>query len=216
MKDFTKKVFCRSWGQFLVLCSMIPLILFSGCSMKPAPASGFLGDYSQFKTLKEGEPLSVDKHAGRGLQDYSKIMIDPLEVNFHAKAKGKNIPLKTLDNLLDYFHGALLKEVKDSHWILVEQPGEDVVRLRVALTDVAPSMQILNLAVTSTASGLGTGWAAMEAEFVDSVTGERVLALADQRKGNRAVYFRGWSRWGHTRNVFNQWARLLIKDSPQL
>jgi len=184
--------------------------------MKPAPTSGFLGDYSNFKPVEQGKPLSLEKNPNKTLKSYSKIMIDPLQVNFHAEAKGKNIPLKTLDNLLDYFHGALLKEVKDSPWILAEQPGDDVVTLRIAVTDIAPNMQILNLAVTSTASGLGTGWAAMEAEFVDSSTGERVLALTDRRKGNRAVYFRGWSRWGHTKNVFNQWAALLIKEAPDL
>ena len=200
----------------LLLCSFASLFLFSSCSMKPAVPSGFLGDYSHFKTVEEGKALSIEKNESKKLTDYTKMTIKPIVINFHPEAVGKKLPQEALDHLVEYFYNSLLDELKGSDWILVEGPGEGVVELRIAITDAAPNFQLLNLNAGSTLSGMGTGWAAMEAEFVDSVTQERILAMTDRRKGNRVVYFRGWSRWGHTRNVLDQWARLLISDSPYL
>ena len=66
-----KLIFSKNF--LLILCSFIPLIFLTSCTMKPAPQSGFLGDYSQMKTLKDGKTLCIDKNPQKDLKNYPKI-----------------------------------------------------------------------------------------------------------------------------------------------
>ena len=60
------------------------------------------------------------------------------------------------------------------------------------------------------------GTATMEAELVDSVTGERMLAFIDARKGKKLNYTKGLTKWGHTKEVLGMWADLMVQNLDQL
>jgi hypothetical protein len=81
---------------------------------------------------------------------------------------------------------------------VVDEPGPDVLRLRIAITDLVPTKPVLNTAETVlggrlassasraiTGTDLFVGEVAIEAEALDSITGEREIALVERKFGKR-------------------------------
>ena len=66
---------------------------------------------------------------------------------------------------------------------MVEEPGPDVMRLRVAITNLELPKRSLKSIMTGKGPGLGE--ISMEFESLDSVTGQRIAAGVDQRTGTR-------------------------------
>ena len=52
----------------------------------------------------------------------------------------------------------------------------------------------------------------MEAEMVDSITGERMMSFVDARKGKRLNYTKGLTKWGHTKEVLGIWANIIVEN----
>ena len=63
------------------------------------------------------------------------------------------------------------------------------------------------------ATGTGVGGASMEAEIVDSMTGEQIGAVVQGQSGSR-VPLSGLSDWGGAEHAMNEWAKQL-KDRLQ-
>lgn len=191
--------------------SFLLLILFflTGCASKPTP-SGFLDDYSNIEEVDFFKGIYVSKNSEKKLADYSKFKIDPVEIHFHVDAHGDDIKEEELRLLVEYYE-AHLKEIFSEKYQVVDEAGEDTVILRTAITDVKPNKIYLNLHWSTTLLGPGLGGADFEADFVDGVTGESILSVLDAKKGNRAKYIKGLSKWGHTRSVIKAWARTLVK-----
>src|SRR3989338_3164057 len=151
---------------------MISFICVS-CStvMEPVP-SGFLGDYSTMRPSKIIKGMYVDRASSERLGDYSKFMIDPVEIYLHKDAKAEHVDPKFLQLLADYFRDAVIQNLEKNYEV-VSEPGEGVLRIRSAITDVLPNKVVFNIQVSTTVSGIGLGGASMEAEFIDAQTGER-------------------------------------------
>ncbi|MGE0268178.1 MAG: DUF3313 domain-containing protein [Candidatus Omnitrophota bacterium] len=185
------------------------LVLLAGCASKPTP-SGFLDDYSNIEEVDFFKGIYVSKNPDKKITDYSKFKIDPVEIHFHVDAHGDDIKEEELRQLVEYYESHL-KEIFSEKYQVVDQAGKDTLVLRTAITDVKPNKIYLNLHWSTTLLGPGLGGADFEAEFVDSVTGESILSVLDAKKGNRAKYIKGLSKWGHTRSVIKAWARTLVK-----
>ena len=87
---------------------------------------------------------------------------------------------------------------------------------RTAITDILPNKVYLNLHWSTTLIGGGIGGASLEAELVDSLTGERMLAFVDARKGKKLNYTKGLTKWGHTKEVLGMWAKHMVKNLDEL
>lgn len=194
---------------------LIGLICIGCAKHQDVVYTGFLGDYSQFKNSKVVKDLFVAKHPTKTLRDYDKFMIAPITVYFHHDAKGIKIEPDKLKELTDEFY-AMAKEELSEHYEVVTEPGDGVLLCRIALTDIVANKIMLNLHWTTTASGAGVGGAAIEADFVDSLTNERILAVVDSRKGSRIKYTHGLTKWGHTKGVFKEWIELFVGRLDQL
>ena len=188
-----------------------------GCGAKNQGLSysGFLGDYSNFRMSNVVEDLHVDKHPTKTLADYDKFLIAPIQVYFHSDAKGVGVDPTKLKELTDAFYEKAV-EVLSDHYEVVEEPGEGVLLCRIAVTDVVSNKVALNLHWSTTATGVGIGGAALEADFVDSVTNERILAVIDSRKGKRYKDKKGLTKWGHTKGVFKEWAEMFVERLDEL
>jgi hypothetical protein len=55
------------------------------------------------------------------------------------------------------------------------------------------------------------GEAGIEARFSDSQTGRLLSEMTDFKQGDTFSLGMGWSRWGHVRDAFKQWAVELKK-----
>jgi len=139
------------------------------------------------------------------LRDYSKFIIDPVAVHLHRRsAAKKKISEEDLTDLKNYMHTALVKAIEDRYEV-VYRPGPGVARVRVALTDIKKAEILLNIHPASKLMGAGLGGASLEAELVDSQTGEQIGALVESQLGDR-LSLDGLSTWGDAKAIMDDWA----------
>lgn len=201
-----------------IILSALCIFILSGCAAKRVPPSGFLNDYSRFKESGIIKGLMVDKSSDRGLGAYSKFIIAPVMMVFAENTHGNKVDPAELNELANYIKNGLTKALSEQYEI-VEEPSAETAIIRIALTDVVPNIAALNLHWSTKAAGMGIGGASLEAEFVDSVSGERILAVIDTRKGPRfdlKRYHKGLTKWGSTKIVFDEWIEMLTSRLDEL
>lgn len=102
---------------------------------------------------------------------------------------------------------------KPTAYPVVYQPGVGVLRIRAAITDIIPANPLLNIVTTAAVFiPLDMGGAAMEAEFLDSVSNERLAAIVDRKQGSPLSpldIIGGFTKWGHAKGAFDKWAKEL-------
>lgn len=147
--------------------------------------------------------------ATKRLKDYDKFMIDPVIVHFAPNAKGTAIDPAKVKKLADYMTERL-RELLSKRYQVVSAPGPGVLRLRIALTDIKKTIPALNIHPGMKLSGVGVGGASMEAEAVDSQSGERVLAVVDSGEGSFMAIKAGLESLGHAEEVIGAWAERLV------
>lgn len=194
----------------LMVVSLCCLAFVCGCgSSDRLVKTGFLSDYSNLQEHSSSSLRYVNKPALAG--KYRSIIVDRVEVHFQAGAKaikpkseGK-LTEKDMADLTNYFHSALVKAVSDAGWKVVHQPGPNVCRLRVAITDLEET-NVLLAAVPQArlVAKAGTGGAGVEAELIDSHTGVQLGAAVEMRGGSR-VPFTGLSEWGGAKAAMDVW-----------
>ena len=126
------------------------------------------------------------------------------------------------DKLADHFIEKL-EEGLAKNYLIVDAPGEDVLLLRAAVTDILPNNVWLNIHWTTTMMGGGIGGASLEAEVVDSLTGKRIMSFVDAKKGKKLTqkltipnYAKGLTKWGHTKEVLKVWADIMVENLDRL
>jgi hypothetical protein len=204
------------------------LTIASGCAEKIS-RSGFLTRYPKFiRPGPEGRVDIVYIKEGVDFSSYNKLIIEHVEFYFREDAQYKGIQSYDLKELSDAFHKAAVEELADAY-PLVDKPGSDVLRLRLALTDVfpkkpvlkkIPSIPDLEKMITVMSSGMAirmsgdiaTGYTymgkvAMEAELLDSLTNEQ-LAVAIDRKTTETLK-EIVKKWEHVEDAFRFWAKQL-------
>lgn len=210
--------------RFLFVLSVIFIFSFvAGCAKPAVEQSGFLDNYTN---LEQGGEDGVDKvyfKEGVDFKKYNKVMMDHVVFFFSDDAKYKGVHADELKELSDAFHVAFSTAL-EGHYPLVDKPGADVMRIRVAITDVVPNKPSLNYATTILPGGFGVkaitkvttgshaflGNTAIEAEFLDSLTNTQIALAMDSRgKGDKTNVKEGLTKWGDVKNVFNFWGERL-------
>jgi hypothetical protein len=176
-----------------------------GCTAERAERTAFLSDYSKLEAQSDVSARYLAP--GNRLGSYSKFIIDPVEIHWHARAKAATAKLKEEDlrDLKNYMHEALVEAIKDRYEV-VYQPGAGVARLRTALTDLKKSDIVQNVLPIGKAIGGGLGGASLEAELLDSQTGEQIGALVESQLGER-LSLDGYSTWGDAKTIMDRWAK---------
>lgn len=205
----------KAWWSVVVLMTALAI---GGCAAgqaKKAKPSGFLGDYSGLQKGGEGQAQLVYVASQIKFSKYTKIIIDP--VTIWRNADTADIPpgeaLDLIDDLDD-----VLRITLDDHYTIVKEPGPDVLRLRVAITEAEGSWRVFDGSrldddddddedrpppSKSTRSFVGS--AGVEAELLDSVSGTRVAAAIDRRVGARTLKPES-STWDDVEDAFRYWA----------
>lgn len=122
--------------------------------------------------------------------------------------------------MVNYFDMAL-REKLNHNFALVYEPGPDVLRMRVAVTEAKGSAVLLDtlstvvplgLAVSGinamvTGKHLAVGEIGAECEVLDSMTGKRLLAAVDARTGGKLTFqFDKLSKWHTAKDAFDFWS----------
>jgi len=137
-------------NRSLMLMFLMSTILLVGCAAQQLTSyetSGFLGSYANFKPSSEDQPNLVYLNPARDLRQYNKVLIDHVVVYFNPESKNKGVDPVQLNQLTQYFHQAIVDALKDRYPI-VDRPGEGVLRIRTAITDVEPGSPVKGAAAT--------------------------------------------------------------------
>jgi len=203
-----------------------------GCASKMPVTSGFLENYSSFKESEDYKGIWIYKHPTRGFAEFDAFIIDPISVYLRPKSFMDKIDLKEigikadkLQELTEYFQRQIIKQLKNKKFKIVNEPGERVARIKIAITDVDANIPALNVYGYQKYTGIGMGSAAMEAEAIDSMTEERIVAIIDYRKGSKIPKFNrdgksmsekahesydnmkdSWTKWGTVKKIMEKWA----------
>ncbi len=208
-----------------MLCAV--MLLSAACATthqtRSAKKSGFLGDYSSLQKGGSGEAQLIYINPNADFGKYKKVLIEPIAIYTSKKSKLVKIPRKDRQALVDYLSAAVYLELKKDYQI-VGHPGEDVLAVRIALTEAKGSSVVLDTLSSVIPVGIaisalkrvavGThssvGLARVEAEVVDSVTRQRLMAAVDERAGRKYTgRFDKWSKWEDARDAYDYWAEKL-------
>jgi hypothetical protein len=204
---------------------------------------GFLTDYSKLpaKPDEDGAYHYHDPQADFG--KYKKLLVDRIRIWFKDDADYKGIDPEELKTLTDYFYQAIEKAMGDDY-PLVTEPGPDVLRLRIAVTDLVPnkpqasvtSLIVPFLWVGEATAGAATrqvgttpftGEATIEMEALDSVSSNQLGAFIETRLGKKFAWDEGisegvtsyldaYAKWDYTEKAMDQWAQRLRTRLDQL
>ncbi len=202
-------------GALLLVCGTLV-----GCASTPKETpSGFLQNYPQFQPGPSDGVDQLYTKPGMDLSKYRRIMVDEAQFYLKKSAAEQGIQASELKELSDTFHRAIFEALGNAY-PLVTEPGADVLRIRLAVTNIETSNPAMSgittvlpvgLAISvakkaTTGSYTGVGGASMEVEFLDSMTNERLAAAIDTFDGSKMS---GFSKLGATKEAFAFWAKRL-------
>lgn len=175
--------------------------------LDPPPVFNASGKNFDRIYVKEGADFSV----------YDKILLEPVVFFLKDDARYKGIHPEELQKLSEAFNAAV-SEALGSAYPLVDKPGPGVLRVRTAITGLVPNKPEVSVAMAIVPGGSlayavlpekynNIGSASLEAELLDSVSGERLAAAADTRAGKKTELVKGMETWGHAKKAFDVWAK---------
>jgi hypothetical protein len=183
------------------LAILTAALLVAGCSS--SGYSGFLKDYSKLRpSTKRPSAVSWEK-PGVDMAVYKRLIIDPVQVYLHPGSEASDIGARRLTEVARHFT-RILRETIGPHYTVVSKPGPGIMRVRIAITDVAPEAK-----ATADAPLFDVGKASMEGEFLDSESGERLAAVVDHIEGS-AAYRDAPREWRHVEGAFIEWSNLIL------
>jgi hypothetical protein len=180
--------------------------------------SGFLGDNYQLLEPgpKDGLKMRYLK-PGVNFGKYSKLMIDQVTFFFADDSEYKGIDPTEMKQLADEFNQKL-NDVLQPLCPIVLEPGPDVARIKIAITNVKhnkPAYSVVTsiipvgLAISAvkkgtTGSWSGSGSTSSEMMILDSSTDDIIALGVDDRKAGFTDRF---SKWGSASEAFDFWAK---------
>ncbi len=199
---FQEKNMFRERLLHLLLVTALLFVFASGCASTQEASgtkhSGFLSDYSKLESDPDGSGAMRYRNPNVDMGKYNKILLERIMVVLKDDADYKAIDPDAMKAMTDYFHEAIVRELGDAY-PLVDEPGTDVLRVRLAITDLVPTKTAMSVVMLVTpyatiadlASGAATeggagsapylGHTAIEGEGIDSMTLETVFLYVDQR-----------------------------------
>jgi hypothetical protein len=203
----------------LVVCGAF---LISGCATtqqtRGVETSGFIGDYSQLQKGGGERALLYYVNPSVNFSDYNKVMLDPVTIWRVKDSNLEDVPKEELENLAHYLYSAVREQLQVDYSV-IGRPGNDTMRIRLALTEVDGAKVPLDIATTylpparliSEGKRLATGTHAfvgevtVEMEILDSLTNDRLAAAVDKRAGGK--HYKGSTdTWADMKQAADFWA----------
>ena len=203
--------------KMLLITIAVPLFLTGPAMLYAADVdSGFLPDYTRLKDDPD-HPGSKDWiNPDAKLGQYTAIIIDPVTVHLSPGLikDGVRPDAQLLNQVTDYFHGALVSAFKNQKWSVVDKAGDNVTRYRAAITGISaegglgsnPLHYMPAVFLVRAASGKDSKKAHinMESYYSDSVTGQTLgeviqAAMGESVSGDKLTL-------DNTKGVLDKWA----------
>ena len=196
--------------KVLIILAIGLLMVQCGCGGKDLAKTGFLSNYSKLTAESDHIMRYMNETA---LDEYSSFIVDKVSLHMHSESKVRkelkegDVTNQEVKDLTNYMHSAVVKAVQGAGKEVVYKPGPGVARIRAALTDIEKS-SLVSAVPQASLVGAGIGGASMEAEIVDSQTGEQIGATIQSRDGSR-LPFSNLGEWTTVKKVIDKWAEEL-------
>jgi hypothetical protein len=178
--------------------------------------SGFLGDYSQIKPQEGYAAQEIFINSETNWSRYEAIYIE--SVSLWVNEETRELPAEDQQRITDTLYQAMHEKLSEKFRV-VDRPGPNVIKARMALTQAQGAKVALNVVSTvvpqvrtaSTVLGLAgdtaaiVGSASVEMEARDSITNERLAAAIDARAGTKGIN-RAFSKWSDVEAICDFWA----------
>jgi hypothetical protein len=139
------------------------------------------------------------------LSNYKSFILEPVRI-YAPKGKLTTAEKEELTSFIE----SQIRLALGSKYPLTRSPGRGVGKIHVALTNIDESSAVMNVLPATKIAGTGLGGAAMEAELIDSETGQQIAAIMEYQKGSR-LSLEGLSKYGDAKAVMKGWAQRFRK-----
>lgn len=212
-------------GQKLLMSVMIGFAFTSSAgAAQDIPFSGFFGNPTIYEQLQPGPKGGAKLRWLKGGVDpkkFDKFMVDSVIFFLADNADYKGIDPQEMKELADAFNKEIVTAFKGKY-AMVSEPGPDVLRLRIAITNIQPSKPGYSAITSVIPVGLGIslvkkgatgGWSGSGqtcAEFmaIDSMTNEVLILGIDQQK---AAFEQRFTKWGSATDAFKLWSEKIVE-----
>lgn len=195
--------------------SMLFMAMFAVSAMSMAAEtnvdskSPLLGDYSSFKKDKEDKSMLVYRHKEKKASDYKKFIVDPVMIYPSAHRSGPKYSPENLQETADYFHSLLSDALKGGYEVTTAA-GPGVLRLRFGIRDLKPGRYTLDASGAQTIKpDTKLAEVTFEMEGIDSLTGERVIAVVRNVKNEEVKGPDRETQIQHVSDAFGSWVKIL-------
>lgn len=171
----------------------------STASIKP---SGFLDSYRGMRASPEHEGSWYWMKEDLDLRVYDHLMIEPIEVILDED--GQAVVTEEMRGKASEAFREILHETIAPYYDIVEEPGEHVLRVRLALTDLVPEP-----AMEEGKPPIHHGGAELEGMFTDGVTGETLMRVVSRIEGSKEGK-EASAEWQAVEGAFREWAQRML------
>ena len=208
----------------IITTAVILTFSMSAEAAQDIPFSGFFGNPSIYDQLQPGPKDGAKRRwikSGVDPTKYQKFMVDSVVFFLADNADYKGIDPQEMKELCDAFNKEIAAALKNKYPIVAE-PGPDVARLSIAITNIRPSKPGVSAVTSIIPVGLGVslvkkgatgGWSGsgqtcMEIMVLDSATNEIIILAMDQRK---AEFEDRFTKWGSAYDAFKFWSAKIVE-----
>ena len=199
---------------------VVMVFIVSGCATTPkGDYSGFLDSYPELEETEGSGGALIYVREDIDWDAYEGVIVEPVQIILESDSNKSEITSEELQELITYFHDAILREIEDRDLQVVEETRPGVLRMRVAITNLIPGdpaaysvgwVPIISYASAAkrlaTGAAFGVGQAMVEVEILDSDSGRRLVVFIDREVGSKLNVSGGVTRWGHVERAFEKWA----------
>jgi len=189
---------------FLPGCLAVLIGLYA-CGVQTKTSNRFLSDYSKLQKNPRYEGSRIYSNLEASLKNYTRFIVNPVQVRLSSLGAHRGTDPKKLQEISQYAHQQFVAALQHNGYSVVTDPGPGTLILRSALTEVAPSA----LKTRSFLMNISLGGASIEAEFVDALSGEIVVAVMESQRGK--ITAAGSNEYENAKNVIDRWAARLAQ-----
>ncbi len=187
------------------LCGLAILIGLTACGGESTGRNGILSDYSKLQKNPRFEGSRIYANPETPLKNYSRFIVNPVQVRLSSVGAYRGADPTQQQEMSQYAHQQFVSALQKGGYEVVTSPGPGTLILRSALTEVAPS----ELKPRSFLMNISLGGASIEAEFVDALSGEVVVAVMESQRGKKVAA--DLNQFDNAKNVIDRWAERLVQ-----
>ena len=196
--------------------------VFSSCSTaSQGTPSGFLNDYS---SMAQGSYFMQESGSDKvSFAGYKAVKVAPVNLSYLAAQTACDST--ELENLASEFRADIEDQLKKQGIVTTSAPGEGILILSVALTNIEPPDALANAGLTAVSIATPIpasvfdkdGKTAFEGKITDGATGRQLMTFAEERSGAggkmnlKTLTVGKYKKFINTEAVFSVWADKMSK-----